>query len=90
MKRLIAGIAAVLSVGAAAAVLELPKIFSSHMVLQRETAVPVFGRAASGVEVEVSFAGVRQRTLGGRLAAAESLRRRPSSDGHRRSRTPDA
>ena len=63
MKRLIAGIAAVLSVGAAAAVLELPKIFSSHMVLQRETAVPVFGRAASGVEVEVSFAGVRQRTL---------------------------
>lgn len=35
----------------------LPSIFDSHMVLQRDRAVPVWGRASPGEEVTVGFAG---------------------------------
>ena len=35
----------------------LPAIFSSNMVLQRQMAVPVWGRAAPGEQVTVTFAG---------------------------------
>ena len=38
----------------------LPKIFSSHMVLQRGLAAPVWGSAAAGEEVTVEFAGSKQ------------------------------
>ena len=37
--------------------LRLPAIFSDHMVLQRDLAVPVWGRAAAEEEVRVSIAG---------------------------------
>ena len=35
----------------------LPSIFSNHMVLQQDVAVPVWGRAEPGEEVKVSIAG---------------------------------
>jgi sialate O-acetylesterase len=35
----------------------LPSIFSDHMVLQRDLSVPVWGTAAPGKEIKVSFAG---------------------------------
>ena len=37
----------------------LPAIFSDHMVLQRESAVPVWGWADPGEKVTVSFSGHR-------------------------------
>ena len=40
-----------------AAKLALPTVFSSHMVLQREMPVPIWGTAASGATVTVAFAG---------------------------------
>ncbi|MEN9573556.1 MAG: hypothetical protein RL514_1411 [Verrucomicrobiota bacterium] len=42
---------------AAPAEVKLPAIFGDHMVLQRDTAVPVWGTAAPGEEVTVSIAG---------------------------------
>ena len=41
----------------AAAKLELPIIFSDHLVLQREIRAPVWGRAAAGAAVRVQLAG---------------------------------
>jgi sialate O-acetylesterase len=41
----------------AKASLRLPAIFSDHMVLQRDTAVPVWGWADAGEQVTVSIAG---------------------------------
>ncbi|MHC4989325.1 MAG: sialate O-acetylesterase, partial [Planctomycetota bacterium] len=35
----------------------LPTIFSENMVLQRDQAVPVWGKAGSGAQVTVAFAG---------------------------------
>ena len=35
--------------------LELPNIFSDHMVLQRDQPLPVWGRAAAGATVKISF-----------------------------------
>lgn len=42
---------------AAEQLLELPGVFSDHMVVQREGNAPVWGRAQPGAEVTVSFAG---------------------------------
>lgn len=41
----------------------LPKIFSSNMVLQRNSLVPVWGYAATGEQITVSFAGQVQNTI---------------------------
>ena len=41
---------------------ELPAVFSDHMILQRELPVPVWGRAKPGEKVEVMFAGQSQAT----------------------------
>lgn len=41
---------------------ELPTIFSSNMVLQRELAVPVWGTADPGEDVTVRFAGQSRQT----------------------------
>ena len=46
----------------ASASLELPKFFSSRMVLQREATIPFFGKAARGATVKVSFAGQNHET----------------------------
>ena len=39
------------------AVLQPAKIFSDHMVLQRDAAVPFWGKADAGAAVKVAFAG---------------------------------
>jgi len=41
----------------------LPKIFSSNMVLQRNSPVPVWGHAETGEQISVSFAGQVQNTI---------------------------
>jgi len=46
--------------------LKMPPIFGSHMVLQRDTAVPVWGTAAPGQTVTVTFAGQRATARAGK------------------------
>src|SRR5947209_2452581 len=46
-----------LALAPARADVKLPALFSDHMVLQGETAVPVWGRAEPGEEVQVAIAG---------------------------------
>jgi sialate O-acetylesterase len=46
----------------AQAEVKLPRIFSEHMVLQRETPVPVWGTADSGERVTIEFAGQTKTT----------------------------
>ena len=41
----------------------LPKILDHHMVLQRQTIVPVWGLAEGGENVEVQFAGQSKKTV---------------------------
>jgi sialate O-acetylesterase len=41
----------------------LPKIFDSHMVLQRQAKVPVWGLADAGEVVEVHFSGQSKKTV---------------------------
>lgn len=53
---------AFVSVNAAALELELPTVFSDHMVLQREHAVPVWGNTEARASVEISFAGQQVTT----------------------------
>src|SRR4051812_31112608 len=49
----------------AEAAVNLPAIFSDHLVLQREAKVPVWGWADPGAEVSVSIAGKSQSTKAG-------------------------
>jgi sialate O-acetylesterase len=46
-----------LTLGGALPSLELPSIFADHMVLQRESSVPIWGRAEPGATVGISFRG---------------------------------
>ena len=39
----------------ASAQISMPKVFSSHMVLQRDMEIPVWGNAVPGSEVQVQF-----------------------------------
>ncbi|MDD3153513.1 MAG: sialate O-acetylesterase [Victivallaceae bacterium] len=48
-----------LMAAATAAALEMPRIFSDSMILQRDRPVPVWGSAQPGSAVTVSFAGAR-------------------------------
>jgi sialate O-acetylesterase len=50
----------------ACAEVKLPAIFGSHMVLQREMKVPVWGAADPGEQVTVSFAGQTKTTAAGK------------------------
>src|ERR1019366_5557846 len=45
----------------------LPKIIADHMVVQRDLPVHVWGMAAPGEEVSVSFRGETRSTKAGRL-----------------------
>lgn len=56
--------AAVISgmVSPACAAVSMPRIFSDHMVLQRGTAVPVWGSAAPGEEITLKIADVSVKT----------------------------
>jgi sialate O-acetylesterase len=49
--------AALTSAAVQGAELRLAAVFGNHMVLQRDQAVPVWGRAVAGDEVRVTFAG---------------------------------
>lgn len=44
------------------AAIEMPAIFGDHMVLQRDQAVPVWGKADPGQEITVTFAGQSKTT----------------------------
>jgi sialate O-acetylesterase len=59
---LICGLGVMLSLAVKADV-RLPAIFSDHMVLQRDTAVPVWGWAEPGEAVIVSIAGQTNKTM---------------------------
>ena len=54
---LVLAVATLLWAGATFAEVRLPKVFSDGMVLQRDMAVPVWGWAAAGEKVKVSFGG---------------------------------
>ncbi|MEI6168600.1 MAG: sialate O-acetylesterase [bacterium] len=54
-----AGVAGIQECGAVA----LPKVFSSHMVLQRGMAVPIWGTAAPNERVTVEFFGQKKDTM---------------------------
>lgn len=41
----------------------LPKVISSHMVLQRDMAVPIWGRADAGEKVKVTFRGQSKEAM---------------------------
>ncbi|MBI5800524.1 MAG: sialate O-acetylesterase [Verrucomicrobia bacterium] len=56
---------AFLTVAAARADVKLPAIFGDHMVLQRDTALPIWGTAAPGEEITVSIAGQTATTKAG-------------------------
>ena len=47
---------------AACAEVSLPKIFSSHMVIQRDMPIHIWGNANAGEKVTVSFNGVSAST----------------------------
>ncbi len=52
-----------LAAGGAQAEVRLAKVFTSHMVLQREAPVPVWGWADSGAKVTVAFAGQKAEAV---------------------------
>ncbi|MCW8128822.1 MAG: sialate O-acetylesterase [Planctomycetota bacterium] len=56
---------AVLLVSAAHAEVSLPAVFSDHMVLQADQAVPVFGAASAGETVNVSINGQKKTATAG-------------------------
>ncbi|MEM1028624.1 MAG: hypothetical protein AAGJ38_11120 [Planctomycetota bacterium] len=56
----IACVALMLSLSASA--LELPAVFSDHMVLQRDMPVPVWGKAEPGTMVSVAFGSLQVET----------------------------
>src|ERR1700761_1277850 len=59
--RLIGFFALLVSFSANAAVV-LPKIFGSHMVLQRQKPVPVWGTASPGEKISVHFSNQQKNT----------------------------
>ncbi len=62
MKACLLFLAAAVAVSTAHADVSLPAVFSDDIVLQRGAKVPVWGWAAPGEEVSVSFAGQTQKT----------------------------
>ncbi|MEI8063723.1 MAG: sialate O-acetylesterase, partial [Verrucomicrobiota bacterium] len=49
----------------AGAAVKLPSVFSDHMVLQRDMAVPIWGTAAPGEKITVKFRDQEQTTTAG-------------------------
>ncbi|HEY1113670.1 MAG TPA: GDSL-type esterase/lipase family protein [Chitinophagaceae bacterium] len=45
--------------------LQLPAVFSSHMVLQRDRPIPFYGTADSGAKVHISFNGLNKTVVTG-------------------------
>lgn len=65
LSALLCGLALTLSSGIASADVKLPAIFTSHLVLQRDLANPVWGTAAPGEEVTVSIGDQKLTTKAG-------------------------
>lgn len=65
MKRVLAGIAALLTTAGALEALEVGYPFGDHMVLQRGHEVPVWGTANSGLKVSVSFGDAKVSAVAG-------------------------
>ena len=42
---------------------QLPSVFSDHMVLQRDLPIPIWGMASPGEEIQVLFAGYEKETI---------------------------
>ncbi len=55
-------LAALATIRPVAADVALPHVFGDHMVLQRDRALPIWGTAAAGENVSVTFGGEVQRT----------------------------
>ncbi|MDY5953904.1 MAG: sialate O-acetylesterase [Kiritimatiellia bacterium] len=63
MNKILPGlIAGLLAMGVSAGI-ELPKFFSSHMVLQRDAEIPIYGKATPASSVEVAFAGQHHKVV---------------------------
>jgi sialate O-acetylesterase len=62
MKNLLSLLLAALTAVSVHADVSLPKIFSDHMVLQREATIPVWGWADAGEKITVSFNGATAST----------------------------
>lgn len=62
MKLFLAVCFSMLAASSSAVELNLPTVFSDHMVLQREMPVPIWGKADAGATIQVSFAGQILRT----------------------------
>ena len=62
---LVAAVATLLSSSALQAEVTLPAIFTSHMVLQRDMANPIWGKAAPGEEVTVAIGDQAQTAKAG-------------------------
>ncbi|MGB8261600.1 MAG: sialate O-acetylesterase [Terracidiphilus sp.] len=60
-------LALLLPAAALSAQVSLPRVLSSHMVIQRDLPVHVWGKAAPGEEVSVSFRGETRATRAGEL-----------------------
>ena len=57
MKRIVLVMAAAFAAAECAAAVTMPRVFGDNMVLQQGQSVPVWGKAAPGEKVTVSFAG---------------------------------
>ncbi|HEU0010839.1 MAG TPA: sialate O-acetylesterase [Verrucomicrobiae bacterium] len=69
--RIIPGLALLLAASSARADVKLHGLFSDHMVLQRDIAAPIWGRADDGEQITVEFRGrkVTTKAAGGRWMA---------------------
>ncbi len=65
MKKTSVGLLLIAAASVAAAEVVLPQLFDSHMVLQRDARVPVFGKAEPDEAVKVEFAGQTLETTAG-------------------------
>ena len=61
--------------------ISLPKIFSDHMVLQRDTSVRIWGSADAGQKLTVKFAGTETRTTASGQGDWEVVITTPSAGG---------
>ena len=82
MKKL-AMMAAAMAAGTAMADVSLSGIFSDNMVLQRGKGVPVWGKAAPGEKVTVSFVGKTAEATADAKGDWTATRARSSSPTHR-------
>src|SRR3954451_9992866 len=57
LARVVGVVVCLIAAAAAPAAVSVPPLFSDHMVLQRDKEVPVWGKAAAGEKITVTYAG---------------------------------